>query len=180
MENVRLAAIGKAAALVGIAVALQVLVVSHITVLGLSIDLFAIFTVIVAITWGPLAGATFGFFAGIAADIAYRAPLGMRAVVYVIVGYAVGILAGRFKALRPRTVFVYTLASSLAAKIVFGLFAYVMNPRPGFFSVVALQMIPGAVLDALFAVPVFILLVKARVVPVPHAEAVAAEEETVQ
>lgn len=177
MDNERLRAVGKAAGVILVAVALQVLVASHVTILGLSIDIFVIFSVIVAISWGPLAGAFFGFFAGIAADVAYRAPLGMRALVYVIVGYSVGILAGRFKAVRPRTVFLYTLGASFAAKVVLGLFSFLMGPRGGFFTMLGLQMIPGAALDALVAVPVFILLVKVKIIPVPHADVGAVEEK---
>jgi len=179
VENARLIAVGKAAGLIVIAVALQVLVASHVTVLGLTIDVFAIFTVLVALSWGPLPGSFFGFFAGIAADVAYRAPLGMRALVYVVIGYSVGLLAGRFKAIRPRTVFLYTLGASFATKVVLGLFSFLMGPRGGFFQMLGLQMIPGAALDALVAVPVFILLVKIKIVPVPHVD-VGAEEEAVQ
>ncbi len=179
MERPRLIAAGKAAAVILIAMALQVLVASHVTILGLSIDVFVVFTVIVGISWGSLAGSFFGFFAGIAADVAYRAPLGMRALVYVIIGYSVGILAGRFKALRPRTVFLYTLGASFAAKVVLGLFSFLMGPRAGFFAMLGLQMIPGAALDALFALPVFVLLVKLKIVPVPHGD-VSTTEGVVQ
>jgi rod shape-determining protein MreD len=170
VEQTRLIAIGKAAAVILIAMALQVLLVSHVTVLGLGIDLFVIFTVIVAASWGPTAGAVFGFAAGIAADTAYRAPLGMRSLVYVLVGYILGVLAGRFRGAGPRTIFLYTLGSSFASQIVLGLFAYLMGPRSGFFKMVGLQMIPGAALDALFAIPVFVLLVKLKLVPVPRAD----------
>jgi rod shape-determining protein MreD len=176
LENARLIAVGKAASIVVIAVALQTLVVSHVTVLGLTVDLFVIFTVIVATTWGPLSGAVFGFLSGLAADVAYRQPLGMRALVYVLVGYALGVLAGRFRAARPRTIFLYTLGASFAAKVVLGLFSYLMGPRAGFFTMFGLQMIPGAALDALCAVPVFVLLVKLKVVPIPRAEVGAAGE----
>ncbi len=178
MEQTRLIALGKGAAVVLIAIILQVLVVSHVTVLGLSIDLFVIFTVIVAASWGPMAGTIFGFAAGIAADVAYREPLGMRALTYVLIGYALGVLAGRFKAVRPRTVFLYTLGASFVAKVILGVFSFLMGPRAGFFSMLGLQMIPGAALDALFAVPVFVLLVKLKVAPAPKADVGAAGEVT--
>jgi rod shape-determining protein MreD len=176
VEHTRLIAIGRAAAVVLIAVALQALVVSQVTVLGLSIDLFVIFTVVAATSWGPLAGAVFGFAAGIAADVAYRAPLGMRSLVYVLIGYSLGVLAGRFRAARPRTVFLYTLGSSFTAKVVLGVFFFLMGPRSGFFTMLGLQMIPGAALDALFAVPVFVLLVKLKLVPMPRPEVGTAGE----
>jgi rod shape-determining protein MreD len=175
VDRTRLVAIGKVAAVILIAMALQVLVVSQVTVLGLSIDLFVIFTVIIAASWGPLAGAVFGFAAGIAADTAYRAPLGMRSLVYVVVGYVLGVLAERFRAAGPRTIFLYTLGSSFSAKIVLGLFAFLMGPRSGFFKMLGLQMIPGAALDALFAIPVFVLLVKVRLIPGPRIDVSAPE-----
>jgi rod shape-determining protein MreD len=179
VDHTRLVAFGRAAAIILIAMALQVLLVSQVTVLGLSIDLFVIFTVLVASSWGPLAGAVFGFAAGIAADTAYRAPLGMRSLVYVLVGYVLGVLASRFRAAGPRTTFLYTLGSSFSAKVVLGLFSFLMGPRSGFFKMLGLQMIPGAALDALFAIPVFVLLVKLRLIPGPRIE-VGSPGETVQ
>lgn len=169
-EHTRLISIGKAVAVIAIAVALQTLLVSHVTILGLSIDLFVIFTVIVAASWGPLWGCVFGFAAGLAADIAYLEPMGMRALVYLIIGYALGVVAGRFRAARPRTIFLYALVSSFLAKVVLGVFSYLMGPRSGFFTMLGLQMIPGAALDALFAVPVFVLLVRLKLVPAPRVE----------
>jgi rod shape-determining protein MreD len=177
LDRTRLIALGKAAAVIAIAVALQTLVVSHVTILGLSIDVFVIFTVIVAASWGPMAGCVFGFFAGLAADIAYLEPMGMRAVVYVVIGYSLGVVAGRFRAVRPRTIFLYTLVSSFVAEVVLGLFSYLMGPRAGFFTMLGLQMIPGAALDALFAVPVFVLLVRLKVVPVPRADVNTSTEQ---
>jgi rod shape-determining protein MreD len=176
MGHERLAALGRVAALILIALTLQTVVISHMTVLGLSVDLFVIFTVIVAATWGSLSGAIFGFAAGMAADIAFLQPLGMRAFVYVLVGYSLGVVAGRFRVTRPRTVFLYTLGSSFVANLMLGLFAYLMGPRAGFFTMLGLEMIPGAALDALVAVPVYVLLVKARVIAMPRAEVGAGGE----
>jgi rod shape-determining protein MreD len=171
MGHGRLIGLGRVAALILIAVALQTLLVSHVTVLGLSVDLFVIFTVIVAASWGPLAGAIFGFAAGIAADIAYLEPLGIRALVYVLTGYSLGVLAGRFRVASPRTIFLYTLGSSFVTKIFFGLFAYLMGPGEGFFTMLGTQMIPGAALDALVAVPIYVLLLRLKVVSLPRLEA---------
>ncbi len=168
LERARLVAIGRVAALVLIAIALQTLVASHITVLGISMDLFLIFTVIVAMSWGSLAGAMFGFVAGLAADIAYMEPLGMRALVYVITGYSLGVLTGRFGTASLWAVLFYTFGASLVAKMIFGLFAYTMGPGQGFFTMLGLQMVPGAVLDALVTIPLYLLLVKTRVISMPR------------
>lgn len=170
MGQSRLAGLARVAALIFVAMALQTLVASQVSVLGLTMDIFVIFTVIVAASWGPLPAAVFGFFAGLAADIAYREPLGMRALVCVLTGYSLGVLAGRFRATRPRTIFLYTLGASFFAKVVLGLFEYVMGPREGFFTMLGTQMIPGAALDALVAVPIYLLLLKLRVVSAPKPE----------
>ncbi len=164
MERARLVAIGRVVALVAIATILQTLVTSHVTILGISVDLFLIFTVIVALSWGPLRGAIFGFVAGMAADIAYFEPLGMRAFVYVVTGYSLGLLTGRFGARSLWMVLFYTLGASFVAKVILGVFAYTMGPQEGFFTMLGLQMIPGAALDALVAVPLYLLLLKMRVV----------------
>ena len=168
MERARLIAIGRVVALVAIAMVLQTLVASHVTILGISLDLFLIFTVIVAMSWGSLPGAVFGFIAGIAADIAYFEPLGMRAFVYVVTGYSLGLLAGRFGARSLWMVLFYTLGASFVAKVILGIFAYTMGPQEGFFTMLGLQMIPGAALDALAAVPLYLLLLKLRVVFMPR------------
>jgi len=168
MERARLVAIVRVAALVAIAAVLQTLVISQVTILGISVDLFLIFTVIVALSWGPLGGAVFGFVAGMAADIAYFGPLGMRAFVYVVTGYSLGLLAGRFGARSLWMVLFYTLGASFVAKVILGIFAYTMGPQEGFFTMLGLQMIPGAALDALVAVPIYLLLLKLRVVSMPR------------
>lgn len=165
-ERARLVAVGRVVALVVIAMVLQTLVVSHVTILGISIDLFLIFTVIVALSWGSLAGAVFGFAAGIAADIAYFEPLGMHAFVYLITGYSLGVFTLRFGTRNLWMVLFYTLGASFVAKLIFGVFAYVMGPREGFFTMLGAQMIPGAALDALVAAPLYLLLLKLRVVSV--------------
>jgi rod shape-determining protein MreD len=161
---------GKAALLTIIAVALQTLVFSHVTVLGMTVDVFVVFTVMVAVSWGSLAGTVFGFAAGIAADVAYLEPLGMRAFAYVLVGYIVGAVARRLRGTTLWTVFLYVLASSFVSKLILGGIAFTTGPREGFFTMLGLQMIPGAVLDALVAVPIFILLVRLRVVSRPRPE----------
>jgi len=163
--------IGKVVLLVIVAVALQILVVSRVTVLGVSADLFLIFTVIMAITRGPTGGAVFGFFAGLAADIAYLDPLGVRSLVYVLTGYSLGLLAGRFGKVNLWGVLLFAGGSSLIAQFAFGLFQCVMGPRQGLLTMLGMQIVPVAILDALIAVPIYVLLVHMRVISLPHTEA---------
>jgi len=170
MGHKELVAAGKLVLFFVIAVVLQVLLISRISILGVTADLFLILTVVIGISKGSLSGAVFGFFAGILADIAFYQPLGIHAFIFVLTGYFVGMFVARFGMVTPWAVFLLGGVASFASQFLFGLFQYTMGPRADFFSVVATQMIPEMVLDALVTVPVFILLVRLRVLPAPAAQ----------
>lgn len=170
MNRRRLLTVGKAVLLFIAAILLQILVVSRISVLGVSADLFLILTVVTAIGRGSMEGAIFGFFAGLVADTAFFHPLGVRALIFVLVGYFVGMFVLRFGTIGPWAVLILAGSSSFLSQFVFGLFEYVTGPRAGFFTMLGTQMIPGAVLDALVAVPVYVLLVRVRVFPTARVE----------
>ncbi len=167
MGRKQLIAVGKLLLLFVIAVALQVLIVSRISILGVTADLFLILTVIIAIGKGSMEGALFGFFAGLLAGMAFYEPLGVHSFIYVLVGYFAGMLSGRIGAVTPWAVFLLAGVASFAAQFLYGLFQYTMGPRGAFFTMVVTQMIPQMLLDALVTVPVFMLLVRARVIPAP-------------
>ena len=156
--------------LLAFAVLLQVFLASRVSVLGVAADPFLILTAIVAISRGSMEGAIFGFFAGVAADMAFFQPLGVRALVYVLAGYIVGMFVARFATVSPWSVLVLVGVSSFLAQFVFGLFQYMMGPRPAFVTMVGTQMLPGAVLDALVAAPLYVLLVRVRLLPAPYVE----------
>jgi len=164
----RLIAIGKAALLVVIAVALQVLVVSRVSVLGVTADLFLIFTVVVAISRGSMWGAIFGFLAGLVADIAFMEILGLRSLIYVLTGYVVGTIVLRFGTVNPWGVLLVAGGASFLAQFLYGLARFAMGPRAGFFTMLATQILPEMVLDALVPVPVYLLLVRLRIIPAPR------------
>ena len=174
MSRGRLAEIGRVVLLVVIAVALQTLIVSRVSVLGVTADLFLILTVVSAISRGPLYGAVFGFAAGVVADIAYMEPLGVRALIYVLMGYMVGSLVHRFATVNLWGVFLMAACASFLAQLAYGLFQYATGPRAGFFGMLATQVLPETVLDALITVPIYVLLIRLRVVPAPQAETAAA------
>jgi rod shape-determining protein MreD len=171
MRRRRLLVLLKAVLLLVIAVLLQVLLVSRVSVLGVTADLFLVLTVIVAVNRGSMVGAIFGFVAGVIADIAYFQPLGVRALIYVLVGYFVGMFVARFGTVSPWAMLLLAGGSSFAAQFVFGIIQYTLGPRAAFFTVVGTQMIPGAVLDGLVAVPLYALLIRTRILPAPRLEA---------
>lgn len=155
---------GKVLLLLVVAVALQTLVVSRVSVLGVTADLFLIFTVVVAIGRGSMEGAVFGFFAGLIADIAFFQPLGVRSLIYVLAGYFVGMFVARFGMMTIWGVLLLAGGTSFVTQFVFGLFQYIMGPQADFLTMVGTQMLPEAILDALIAVPVYALLVRLRLI----------------
>jgi rod shape-determining protein MreD len=118
-------------------------------------------------------GAIFGFFAGLIADIAFFQPLGVRALIYVLAGYFVGMFVARFGMMTPWGVLFLAGGTSFVAQFVFGLFQYIMGPQASFPTMVGTQMLPEAILDGLIAVPVYVLLVRLRVIQAPGVPATA-------
>ena len=168
MGRKELVVVGKILLLLVFAVFLQTVLISHINILGVTADLFLILTVIVAVSRGSLEGAVFGFFAGLVADIAYFQPLGVRAFIYVLAGYFVGMFVARFGTVSPWSVALLAGVTSFLAQFLFGVFQYVMGPRGGFFTMIGTQMLPEAVLDGLITAPLYVLLVRTRLLPAPR------------
>lgn len=168
MGRKELIAAGKVVLVLDFAVLLQTVLLSHVSVLGVTADLFLILTVVIAVGRGSLEGAVFGFFAGLVADIAYYQPLGVRALIYVLVGYFVGVFVARFETTRPWSVALLAGVSSFVAQFVFGMFQYVMGPRAAFLTMIGTQMLPEAALDGLIAAPLYAFLVRTRLLPVTH------------
>lgn len=161
---------GKVILLVVFAVILQTVLISHVSILGVTADLFLILTVIVAVSRGSLDAAVLGFFVGLVADIAYFQPLGVRSLIYVLAGYFVGMFVARFGTVSPWSVALLAGVSSFLAQFLFGLFQYVMGPRGGFFTIIGTQMLPEAVLDGLISAPLYVFLVRVRLLPAPRLE----------
>jgi len=170
LDRRRLAIVAKVIGVLAIAVVLQVFVVSQVSVLGVTADLFLVLTTVVAVTRGPLEGAVFGFMAGLVADTAYLAPLGVRSLVYVIVGYLAGLAAARLAFSSPWGVALLAGAASFGAQFVFGLFEFVMGPRAAFLRMLGTQMLPEALLDGLLTAPIYVLLVRLHLLPPASSE----------
>jgi rod shape-determining protein MreD len=170
MGRRELIVVGKVILLLVFAAILQTGLISQVSILGVTADLFFMLTVIVAVCRGSVEGAVFGFFAGIIADIAYFSPLGVRAIIYVLAGYFIGMFVARFGTVSPWSVALLSGVGSLLAQFLFGLFQYVMGPRGGIFTMIGTQMLPEAVLDGLIAAPLYVLLVRIRLLPAPQLE----------
>jgi hypothetical protein len=85
----------------------------------------------------------------------------------------------RFGTTKPWSVALLAGVTSFLAQFMFGLFQYLMGPRAAFLTMIGTQMLPEAVLDGLISAPLYVFLVRVRLLPAPQIEttrAVGGEE----
>jgi rod shape-determining protein MreD len=78
------------AAVVVVGVLLETTVLGELQLAGVRPDLLVLSVVAVAMASGPVSGAAFGFSAGLVGDLLFDLPVGVSALVYTAVGFAVG------------------------------------------------------------------------------------------
>jgi len=98
-----------------VAVLVQSTVLARLTVAGVRPDLLVLAVVSVAVATDPTTGAVFGFVAGLVADLLFDLPVGVSALVYVAVGFAVGTVRVYVTSHRPLVHLVLAAAASLAS-----------------------------------------------------------------
>ncbi|HKE97382.1 MAG TPA: rod shape-determining protein MreD [Actinomycetes bacterium] len=103
-----------AAVLVG-ALVVQTTVLSQVRILGARPDLVVLAIVAVAMSSDPVAGATFGFAAGLARDLLLDLPVGVSALVDASLGYAIGTARVYMVSRSPLVPATVVVAASLAS-----------------------------------------------------------------
>jgi rod shape-determining protein MreD len=86
--------IARASFVVFVAFVLQVSFVSRLSAFGVRGDLLLLVTIAAGMAGDAEKGAIVGFCAGLTFDIVLNTPLGLSALVYTLVGYAVGAVQG--------------------------------------------------------------------------------------
>jgi len=72
----------------------ELTVLDRLHIFGAGPDIMLLLAVVAGIVGGPRVGALFGFAAGIALDLFLETPMGLSALVFCIMGYAVGNIQG--------------------------------------------------------------------------------------
>jgi rod shape-determining protein MreD len=115
------------AAVIAAALLLESTVLSHLRLGGARPDLLVIAVVAVAMAAGPTSAACFGFSAGLLADLLFARPVGVAALVYTCLGYAVGVARVYLVGSRAWVHLLLTGAASLAAVWCAGLVLRVLD-----------------------------------------------------
>ena len=109
------------------ALLLESTVLAPFRVGGVRPDLLVITVVAVAMASGPTTAACFGFTAGLLADLLFARPVGVSALVYTSVGFAVGLVRVYVVASRAWVHLALAAAASLAAAWSSGLVMRVLD-----------------------------------------------------
>jgi rod shape-determining protein MreD len=138
-----------------VALLAQTVFFPYLKVVGVLPDVMVVATVAVAVRRGAETGALFGFGAGVAIDLFLEVPIGLSALSYTVVGYAVGSIQTGL--LRERWWLVPLLggAGSLAAGVVFVVVGLVMGQEYLFSLRTFLVLPPRALYDAVLSLAVF-------------------------
>jgi rod shape-determining protein MreD len=136
-------------------VLLQVTAVTQITVFGTNADLMPLVIAFVGLLAGSIAGACFGFFAGLFLDLALVQTVGLSSLVYVAVGY----WAGRFRELRdPQSALVPLAvggAATAAATIGYSVMQFLLGVDAPVSFLLAREILATILHNAIIATPVY-------------------------
>jgi rod shape-determining protein MreD len=140
----------RTAAVVLAALVLQVTLFSRFSFEGARPDLMILLAVMAGYRLGPERGAIVGFAAGLSFDIVLSTPLGLSALVYTIVGYAVGVATSGMVRTSRWAAPVVAAAGSAAGMVLYALVGAVLGEPtlsgPSLASIVVLVAVVNAVL----------------------------------
>ncbi len=151
-ELIRLAALMLAAVL------LQTTVAPNIRVLGANPDFVLIVVVSVALLRGAETGAIFGFLCGTLVAVALLEPLGMSALVLVVVGYFTGRYAETADLSAPVAPVVGVFAATLLANVLYAGLQYLLERQVPFGFWFTRVLLPSLVLNTLLAAVSYLLI----------------------
>jgi rod shape-determining protein MreD len=144
----------KAAALLFLAVVLQISIFAGIDILGGRPDLLLVTLVMVALLRGTIFGAAAGFATGLLYDMGTFGTLGFTALLYTLVGYWIGRYGettGRDRAHAPvLSVVVVTILFAVGSLLLH----FVLGEHAPARDVLVQSLVPTIVLNALLAFPV--------------------------
>lgn len=148
----------RVALIVVVAVLVQVSVVARVPIFGGWANLIPVAVGALALLGGGLTGAAAGFAAGLLLDLAMGMSMGGSSLVLTVVGYSIG----RFAELRDVSHGLLPIAAAAAATVgydaAYGAMTFMLDIEATVSVLVLREMVVGAILNALLALPVFALI----------------------
>src|SRR3954467_13739464 len=105
----------------------ELTVLDRLRVFGAGPDIMLLLAVVAGIEGGPRAGALFGFASGIVLDLFLETPMGLSALVFCLMGYAVGNIQGGVLRAAWWIPVVTCLVASAVGELVYALVATVVG-----------------------------------------------------
>jgi rod shape-determining protein MreD len=156
------------AALVAVAVLLQISVVSEVPVFGVSIDLSPLLVVFIGLLCGAMMGALAGFAIGLLIDLALLQTLGVSSLIFTITGY----WAGRLREVRdPQAALTPLLvgaAGTGAASVGYSIVEFLLGVDAPVSLQLLRQIVLGVVVNAIVAPAVWALVRRALQASLPE------------
>ena len=106
---------------------MELTVLDRLRVFGAGPDVMLLLAVVAGIVGGPRAGALLGFASGIVLDLFLETPMGLSALVFCLVGYAVGNIQGGVLRAAWWIPIVTTFVASVAGVLFYALVATVVG-----------------------------------------------------
>jgi len=168
LDRERLIKWGRLALLLVLAIVLQTVAASQLSILGVTADVFVIVVVLVAVGYGSMTGLIFGFLAGLTADVVFLDPIGMRTFMYLMIGYWVGRYVEEFGLGSAWVVVLLAGMVSLSAQTMYGVLQIVTGSEGSFLTMLVSQILPAALLDGLLSAPLYLGLIRLRLLLQPQ------------
>jgi rod shape-determining protein MreD len=149
---------GKIAALLLVAVLLQVTVATDLVVFGGYPDLVVLVVVSLALLRGPVVGAVAGFAGGLGIDILGLGVLGTTSLTLVVVGYAIGAWGERVSDTAPVRPLLAIAVGAAAAAVGELIVAVLVGSGPSISASLFVAAIPRAMLDMLLGIALYPLI----------------------
>jgi rod shape-determining protein MreD len=136
----------------------QLTLLTHVRVFGVMPDAMLLLAITGGIVGGPTAGAFIGFGSGMAIDLFLQTPMGLSALVFSVVGYAVGLLQASILRTAWWIPVLTALVASACGVVLFAVVGAVVGEHDLLSTRLLLIVLVVALSNAVLAIPVLRLV----------------------
>ncbi len=138
-----------------VAFVLQAGLAPYLALGGVTPNFLLLVVITVALTSGPISGATVGFIAGLLFDMLGSGPVGPAALVFSVTGYLAGLMHAQMFAEGWRLPLTVLAVAVLGAEMAYAAVLALLGSDIEFWTAFFTRMLPGAVYNAVLALLVY-------------------------